>query len=147
MPSAGLTPPVPSVAATAEVNQPPEPPVLTAAVAPPVPAPRTSSLLPVVQLGHGAPAASGALEEARAALDLLQGELHGPGRRSVQGCLGLISGWLQDDASVCAARGSAEEAQKVLRVVATERNLARKETAKAEDRCRMVEAELKALQD
>ena len=60
---------------------------------------------------------------------------------------GLISGWLQADVSVCAAWGSAEEAQKVLGVVATERDLARKEATEAEDRCRVVEAELKALQD
>ena len=73
------------------------------------------------------------MEEARAALDLLQGELQGPDRRSVQGRLGLISGWLQANASVRAAWGSAEEAQKMLGVTATERDLARKEAAEAED--------------
>ena len=80
-------------------------------------------------------------------LDLLQGELRGLDRRSALGRLGLISGWLQAYASVRAAWCSAEEAQKVLWVVAIERDLARKEATGAEDRCHMVEAELKALQD
>ena len=40
-----------------------------------------------------------------------------------------------------------EEAQKVSRVAAVERDLALKEGTEAEDRCRMVEAELKALLD
>nr|XP_020199424.1 translation initiation factor IF-2-like [Aegilops tauschii subsp. strangulata] len=129
-PSAGLTPPAPILAAAAEVAQPPEPLVL-----------------PDAESGHGAPATFGALEEARAALNLLQGELRGPDRRSALGRLGLISGWLQADAFVRAAWGSAEEDQKVLGVVATERDLARKEATEAEDWCRVVEAELKALQD
>ena len=40
-----------------------------------------------------------------------------------------------------------EEAQKVSGMAAATRDLARKEATEAEDRCRMVEAELKALQD
>ena len=40
-----------------------------------------------------------------------------------------------------------EEEQKVLGVTATERDLVWKEAAKAEDRCRVVEAELQALRD
>ena len=63
------------------------------------------------------------------------------------GRLGLISGWLQADAFVRAAWGSAEEAQKVLGVVATERDLARKEATEAENRCCVTEADLKTLQD
>ena len=43
------------------------------------------------------------------------------------------------------AWGSAEEAQKVLGVAATTRDLARKEATEAEDRRRMEEADLKAL--
>ena len=76
--SAGLAPPAPVLTATAEATQPPEPPVHSAAAAPPILAPRTSSPLLGVQPGHGTPATSGALEEARAALNLLQGELWGP---------------------------------------------------------------------
>ena len=125
VPSAGLTPPAPSLAAAAEDNQPPEPPVLPEAEVSSALAPRASPPLPSAWPSHGAPAPSGTLEEARAALDLLQGELQGPDRRSAQGRLGLISGWLKADASVRAAWGSAEEAQKVLGVVATTRDLAR----------------------
>ena len=47
-PSAGLTPPAPILAAAAETAQPPEAQDLSAAAAPPVLAPRTSSLLPIV---------------------------------------------------------------------------------------------------
>ena len=124
VPSAGLTPSVPILTATAEVARPPEPPVLPAAVASPGLVPRTSPLPPGAQLGHGAPAASGMLEEARAALNLLQGELQGPNRCAALGRLGLISGWLQADASVQAVWSSVEEAQKVSGMAAAERDLA-----------------------
>ena len=67
VPSAGLTPPAPILATVAEVSRPPEPPALPVAMVPPVLAPRMSSLLPDMQPGHGAPAASETLEEARAA--------------------------------------------------------------------------------
>ena len=40
-----------------------------------------------------------------------------------------------------------EEAHKVLRVTATKRDLAWMEAAKAEDRCHVAEADLRALQD
>ena len=78
--SAGLSLLAPILTATGEVARPPEPPTLPAAVASPALVPRKSPLLPGAQLGHGAPAASGALEEALAALNLLQGELQGPDR-------------------------------------------------------------------
>ena len=146
-PSAGLTPFAPILAMAAEVAQPSELPVLPAVVVSPVLASRASFLLSGVQLGHGAPATSGALEEARAALDLLQGELQGPDCRSARGRLGLISGWLRADASVHAAWGSAEEAQKALGVAATARDLARKEATEAENLCHAAKTELKALQD
>ena len=73
------------------------------------------------------PASFGTLEEARAALDLLQGELQGPDCRSARGRLGLISGWLRTDASIGAAWDFAEEAQKALGVAATARDLVQKE--------------------
>ena len=98
-----------------------------------------------MQPSHGAPATSGALEEARAALDLLQGELQGPDCRSARGRLGLISSWLKADASVRAAWGSTEEAQKALGVAAIVRDLEHKEATEAENRCRSAEADLKAL--
>ena len=112
---------VKDAARAAEVDQPPEPPVLPEAEVSSALAPRASPPLPSVWPSHGAPATSGALEEARAALDLLQGELQGPDHRSAQGRLGLISGWLKADASVRAAWGSVEEAQKVLGVAAMAR--------------------------
>nr|XP_020155231.1 splicing factor, arginine/serine-rich 19-like [Aegilops tauschii subsp. strangulata] len=133
--------------ATAEVARPPEPRVLPAAAASPLLAPRTSPPLPIVLLGHGTPATSGALEEARAALDHFQGDLQAPDRRAALGRLGLISGWLQADASIRAAWSSAEEAQKVAGVAAAERDLAQKEAKDTQERCRTVEGELKALQD
>ena len=147
VPSAGLTPPAPSLTAAAEDNQPPEPPVLPEAEVSSALAPRASPPLPSAWPSHGAPAPSGTLEEARAALDLLQGELQGPDCRLTQGRLGLISGWLKADASVRAAWGSAEEAQKALGVATTTRDLARQEATEAEKQCRMAEADLKALQD
>ncbi|XBH84577.1 hypothetical protein VPH35_072717 [Triticum aestivum] len=130
-PLAGLTPPAPGLAAATEVAQPPEPPVLPEAEVSSVLAARVSPPLPSVLASRGAPATSGALEEARAVLDLLQGELRGPDQRSAQGRLGLVSGWFQADAFVRAALGSAEEAQKVLGVTATKRDLARKEATEA----------------
>ena len=57
----------------------------------------------------------------------------------------MISGWLRADASVRAAWGSMEEAQKVLGVTSTERDLVRKEVAESEDWCRVAKADLKAL--
>ena len=103
--------------------------------------------MPSAWSSHGASAPSGTLEEARAVLDLLQGELQGPYCRSARGRLGLISGWLRADVSIRAACGSVEEAQKALGVASTVRDLARKEATEAEDWCRAVKAELKALQD
>ena len=82
MPSAGLTPPAPSLAAAVEDNQPPEPPVLLEAVVSSTLASRASPPLPSAWPSHGAPAPSGTLEEARAALELLQGELQGTYRHS-----------------------------------------------------------------
>ena len=77
MPSADLTPPAPSLAAADEDKWPPEPPVLPEAEVSSVLAPRASSPLPSVWPSRGEPATSGALEEARVALYLLQGELRG----------------------------------------------------------------------
>lgn len=98
-----LTPPAPTSVAAPKVDQPPEPPVLPEAEVSSSLALRASPPLPNMWPSRGAPATPGTLEEARAALDLLQGELQGPDYRSAQGRLGLISGWLQADASVCAA--------------------------------------------
>ena len=134
MPSAGMSPLAPSLAAAAEVNQPPDPPVFHKAEVSSALAPRASPPLPSVWPSHGVPASSGTLEQARAALDLLQGELQGPDCRSTRGHLGLISGWLKADASVRVAWGSAEEAQKALGVAATACDLARKEATEAENR-------------
>ena len=80
-------------------------------------------------------------------LDHLQGDLQGWDQHAALGRLGLISGWLQADASVRAAWSSMKEAQKVAGVAAAERDLAQKEAKDAQERCRTVEAELKALQD
>ena len=82
VPLAGLTPSAPSLAAATEDNQPPEPPVLPEAEVSSTLASRASPPLPSAWPSHGVPAPSGTLEEASAALDLLQGELQGPNRRS-----------------------------------------------------------------
>ena len=70
MPSAGLTPPAPSLATAAEDDQPLEPPVLPEAKVSSALVLRVSPPLPSAWPSHGAPAPSGTLEEARAALDL-----------------------------------------------------------------------------
>ncbi|XP_073354718.1 uncharacterized protein [Aegilops tauschii subsp. strangulata] len=145
--SAGLTPPAPSLIAAAGGNQSSEPPVLHEAGASSVLVLRASPPLPSAWSSHGVPAPSGTLEEARATLDLLQGELQGPDCCSARGRLGLISGWLRADVFVRVAWGSTKEAQKALGVAATARDLARKEATEAENLCRAAKAELKALQD
>ena len=141
---AELTPEAPVADLLAGDQRSSEPSVLSAA-APHVLVPRTSLLPPTVLLGHGAPATSGALEESRTALDHLQGDLQGPDRRAALRRLGLISGWLQADASVRAAWGFMEESQKVAGVAAAGRDLAQKEAKDAQERCRVVEDELKTL--
>nr|XP_020172859.1 translation initiation factor IF-2-like [Aegilops tauschii subsp. strangulata] len=129
----------------------PEPPAALTAVAAPVQAPVPPPPQVLTLADHGSSAMPDALEEAFAALDRLRTNLQGTDRRVVTGRLGLVSGWLQADSSVRTAWSQAEasvvEGGKEDGEATTAHDAALTDAASAKERCRTMEAELKALRD
>ena len=113
----------------------------------------TTSLLPppAVPLIPGPSASPDVLEHALLEMAQLREDLQGADRRLVAGRLELVSGWLHSDVSVRAtpsqaAETSEKEKQAAARATAA-REAALKDTEAAQDRCQVLEAELKTLRD
>ena len=129
--------------AAAEVPKAQQPPVSRVVVTlpPPPPAP----LVP------GPSASSDVLERALSGMVQLQEDLQGTDSHVVAGRLELVSGRLHSDASVRAALRRAatasEEEKQAATQAAAAREVALKDAAVAQDRCKALEAELQGLRD
>nr|XP_020188268.1 MAP7 domain-containing protein 1-like [Aegilops tauschii subsp. strangulata] len=144
-PVAPLAPEAPASGSAAEVSKVQEPPVSQAMVMIPSPPSPAALLIP------GPSASRDVLERALSEMTRLREDLQGADPHLVAGRLELVSGWLHPDVSVQAALSqstttSEREKQAAVQAAAA-REAALKDVEAAQDRCRVLEAELKTLRN